>query len=161
METSLDALVEWLRSLRPIPARRLRFRSFVQIWVEQVPQAQRKTLSHFGALPCRDELDPVHYTVEGSGATYFDPTNYIYRLALLYVTATAEDSTLASWLSEESAGDVMESLLGLAFCKQRQHVKDEVARKQLELATWLEHVAYFVYRISRTSAGKLQAVLCE
>ena len=152
---SLNDLLSQLLALRPPPLGRQRFLSFVEVWVEGVPFQTRKDLSHFGALACRDKLDPVHWIDKNTGKHYFDPTNDIYMLALQFVIGP----TVVSWLNKRSAGDVIESLLGICFLKGSTPWKEQSAQQQIRVAGWLEDVSYLVYRINRGHPGKLQALL--
>ena len=50
-------------------------------WME-LPRKVRKLYSYSGAIRCQDDSDPKHYFCDKSQQHYFDPTNWVYALAM-------------------------------------------------------------------------------
>ena len=55
--------------------------NFVYKWME-LPRGVRKEYSYHGAIKCRWAADPKHYTCPRANQSYFDPSNWVYAVAM-------------------------------------------------------------------------------
>jgi hypothetical protein len=128
----------------------------VSLWMRDMSKANRKLLSHSGALLSRETRCPVDY-VSSEGLRFFDPGNYVYALAfdMLWPKLTAE----YNW-NNETKGDIMEAFMGLAFEKNK--ARDMANQKWLEqasiLAAYIDEMSYQVWSLS-VACGSLSILL--
>ena len=98
------------------------FARLVNSWMEQ-SKATRKTLSYVGAIESTEGL-PRHYHCQLLDEWYFDPTNFVYSIAMdiLY------GSLHLQW-NAATKGDILEGLLGYHWLLKVQTKQDTVGHE--------------------------------
>ena len=86
---------------------------FLMAW-HAMGRAQRKQLSHRGAIPAFAASDPAAWTNE-EGHKFFDPGNWVYASAVKFACPRFIEASGIS--NHEVLGDVLEALLGYACDK--------------------------------------------
>ena len=94
----------------------LRFKSnkcsdFVYRWMD-LPKKTRKVYSYNGAIRCQDDSDPKHYFCDKGQQHYFDPTNWVYALAMRMMLPHMMKEV--EW-NNETKGDIFESIMGCHY----------------------------------------------
>ena len=76
------------------------------------PRVVRKEYSYSGAVRCRDPSDPQHYHCPIGKQAYFDPSNWVYAMALRLMMPKLVQEV--EW-NNETKGDIFESILGCHY----------------------------------------------
>ena len=119
------------------------FAEFIDLWMENLSRRTRKNLSHSGALRSNDG-DPVHFICKHTGLGYFDPTNYIYFMTLMFLAGPMS----RSW-NTETRGDICEALMGFSYeltHNERVDVLD-VGQHVHKVARIIEVTATLTYKL--------------
>ena len=85
--------------------------AFLYQWMD-LPRRTRKLYSYNGAIRCQDNSDPRHYHCKIDDQHYFDPTNWVYALAMRIMMP--EMMKEVHW-NNETKGDIFESILGCNY----------------------------------------------
>ena len=96
-----------------------------------------KDWSHYGALPWKMPRDQTHYVEQNKaerGAAehtqketkWFDPGNFNYKQAVLFVDKTQRIAKQAWLTDEEKVADIVEGLLGIKWCVERGRGPPEI-----------------------------------
>ena len=139
------------------------FARFVNSWME-MPRANRKTLSCFGAVESTVGM-PVHYHCEILRKSYFDPSNYVYSIAVDILYGSNGD-TRPIW-NAETKGDILESLLGFHWLCEVRREQDTVGHELRDLRTvcMMSQIINFVvdrlYRVIQCYANLNRTFLVE
>ena len=78
----------------------------------ELPRAIRQEYSYSGAVRCRYSSDPQHYHCTFEKQAYFDPSNWVYAMALRLITPKLVQEV--EW-NNETKGDIVESILGCHY----------------------------------------------
>ena len=96
--------------------------TFVYKWME-LPRLVRKDFSYNGAVRCRGSTDPVHYHCRIGNQNYFDPSNWVYAVAMRLMMPRMMNEV--QW-NDETKGDIFESILGCHYLVANGLMSDDV-----------------------------------
>ena len=122
------------------------WQDFLMQYMTHLGHDYRKSLSHSGALYCRDDTDPVHWNCRDTQVRYFDPGNYVYYIAFLSIF---EELLRHNGWNQQTCGDIFESLLGLVYLRSQSTLHDPYSSNspQRKMEQWIQVYVYAVYRL--------------
>ena len=127
-------------------------------WHDDKKLRRGKDWSHWGALEWTMPRDQKDYKelndADPKGKLWFDPGNSNYKQAVLFVDKTKRIEN-TTWLSnDEKMADIVEGLLGLTFCVERQieqpPITDIKQRLFHDIPLTLESIASFWITVAKT-----------
>ena len=119
---------------------------FVYRWME-LPRKVRKLYSYSGAIRCQDDSDPKHYFCKIDDQHYFDPTNWVYALAMRIMMP--EMMKEVHW-NNETKGDIFESILGCNYLVSHGFLKQPLTSLERHIgavAAIFEAFAWFTHKL--------------
>jgi len=131
-----------------------RIGKFVEKWMSDLSYADRKALSHYGAIRRRSPNDPsgrkgvLGFTVTNldrpfilDERNYFDPGNLVYSFAFRLLW---NDVWQKYGWNSETIGDIIEAILGFHYQQVLQNREHVPARS---LSRLFDDLTYNVYRV--------------
>ena len=119
---------------------------FIYQWME-LPRKVRKLYSYNGAIRCQDDSDPRHYFCKIDDQHYFDPTNWVYALAMRIMMP--ELMKEVHW-NNETKGDIFESILGCNYLVSHGFLKQPLTSLETHIgavAAIFEAFAWFTHKL--------------
>ena len=119
---------------------------FIYQWMG-LPRKVRKLYSYNGAIRCQDNSDPRHYFCKIDDQHYFDPTNWVYALAMrMMMPQMMKD---INW-NNETKGDIFESILGCQYLVSHGFLKQPMTSLERHIGTVaaiFEAFAWFTHKL--------------